>query len=719
MLEKNGLETALAEWTRLQGISLTSAQLRTAIDSIDGDMDVDKAIARLSDLLSLNITASRIAPDLADLPFLVKTPDNQWLLLVNYQGNERWQARGKDGLIEIESSTLAQSQRWSLRSETQHLSDRPSVETSFRPVFKKAYRKHKFVLAEAIVASIFIGAVSLGISLFSMQVYDRVIPARSESTLIALGAGVLLAILVEFLIKSSRAWLMESITFSLDRQMNRTIFERLMSVRIDALPSSVGSLAAQLRSFDQVRSFYTANSIFSMVDLPIGLLMLGVVFLLGGGLVAAIPLVVAVIALVFGAIMRHRLLRATTQSCAATNLKTGLLVEAVEGATTLKSGGGGWKFTARWTQATEDSAQSELKLRSISEQLGFINASLQQVSYACLVAAGAWGVMQGTMTMGALIACSIISGRVMQPILGVPALLLSQAHAQSAMKGLDQLFSLPLDNHGVTRPLRPSQISGSYSVAAVEFSYPNSPPALSIDQLKIATGEKVAVLGPIGSGKSSLLKLLAGLNCPSKGTVRIDGLDIQHIDRASLIDRIGYLQQEHRLFQGTLRDNLLIGMADPGDAVMKEAMERSGLTDLVSRHPKGLDLPILEGGQGLSGGQRQLVAFTRLLLQRYSVLLLDEPTANMDPEQEQRCIKVLTEEVRDHSPTLVVVTHKSTLLPLVDRIILVSGNKVIMDGPRQAVLERLRGGVSKTVVSPKLVPVSQVSQVSQTAASAV
>jgi ATP-binding cassette subfamily C protein LapB len=247
----------------------------------------------------------------------------------------------------------------------------------------------------------------------------------------------------------------------------------------------------------------------------------------------------------------------------------------------------------------------------------------------------------------------------------------------------------------VVQPLAPSHLRGNYNLEEVQFAYnsgnpmmPN-PAAITVPHLKISAGERVAILGTIGSGKSTLLRLLSGLYHPQQGRVMLDGLDIPHISREVMSREIGYLQQDHRLFQGTLRENLLIGMADPGDEAIIAAMNRSGMMRFVSAHPLGLSRPIAEGGKGLSGGQRQLVAFTRLLLTSPNVLLLDEPTATMDDEQERVCLQALVQEAQ-RGKTMVIVTHKTSLLPLVQRLIVVAGHRIVMDGPRDEVLESLR-----------------------------
>lgn len=297
--------------------------------------------------------------------------------------------------------------------------------------------------------------------------------------------------------------------------------------------------------------------------------------------------------------------------------------------------------------------------------------------------------IEGEITSGAVLACSILAGRVLNPILTLPALLVNQAHAKAAIKGLETLYRMETDNHGVDVPVAPERLRGQYELTRVSFSYPQKQAAIFVRHLKIEPGERVGVLGPIGAGKSTLLRVLAGMYRPQEGRALLDGLDIAQISRQLLSEQIGYLQQDHRLFQGTLRENLLIGMPDPGDEAMHDALTRTGLIKLVADHPRGLELPISEGGTGLSGGQRQLVAFTRHLLTRPPILLLDEPTASMDHAQEAKCIAVLSQELRNPARTLVLVTHKPSMLRLVDRLLIVAENQIVHDGPREQVLAHL------------------------------
>jgi len=552
-----------------------------------------------------------------------------------------------------------------------------------------ALRLYRRDIIEACVASLFIGLLTLVTSLFSMQVYDRVIPTRSGYTLVILASGVLLAIIMEFAMKHARAHLMDPVIVGMDSRLSRAIFARLLNLRVDQLPASVGSLAGQVRGYEQVRGFYTASTLFTLVDLPLALLFVLVIMFISAPIVAAVPLVFGLIALFVGLTIRAKIMQTALDGAQYSNLKTGILVETVEGIETIKSGAGGWKFLARWINVNQQTIQNDLKTRHLSDSVSYLSASIQQISYAGLVVAGAYTVMDGGMTIGSLIACSILSGRVLAPVMAIPGLLVQQAHARAALEGLEKLYELKTENHAVDRPLTPESLHGQFALQEVAFAYGNNPPALTISELSIQPGERVAILGAIGSGKSTLLRLLSGLYQPSVGRVLIDNLDMAQLHRQVITSHIGYLQQEHRLFQGTLRENLLIGMADPGDDAINAVMQKTGMDRLVAAHPKGLERLISEGGKGLSGGQKQLVAFTRLILLTPGILLLDEPTATMDDSQERQCLQVLQAEAAQNK-TMVIVTHKPSVLPLVTRLIVMAGSRIVLDGPRDEVLHKLR-----------------------------
>ena len=682
---------ALQRLAALAGRGVDRLQLNQALLRAELQGACAAQLAGLCQDLDWPSAQALAALDPARLPVLACSASEGWVVLVARAADGQWQADTARGaqLLRLDSAHAAQD----LKAWRIALTPASAPAPRAWLMIRSAFWRHKRTLMDGAMASVLINLVALATSLFSMQVYDRVIPTQGYATLQVLSLGVFLAIAFELVLKYARSRVLEHAVVHLDSALSRDVFQRLLNVRLDQLPQSVGSLAGQLRAYEGIRALLTASTAYLLVDIPFALLFIAVMVALGSLYVGLVPLVFLLVSLLTGLALWRGINAAAQQGARAANQKTGLLVEAVEGAETIKSGHGGWRFLSRWIDLSQQSIGYDLRIRHLSESGGFLTAAFQQLSYAGLIAIGAWQVMEGNVTMGGLIACSILSGRALSPAGMLPALMVQYAHAKAALDGLERVYALESDNAQIARPLLPVQIKGHYRLESVRYGYQSGPlsasrTALQIDALQIQVGEKVAVLGPIGSGKSTLLRLLSGLYQPRAGRILLDDLELSHIARQRLSEQVGYLQQEHRLFQGTLRDNVLIGLPDPGDDALMQAARATGLVNLLREQPMGWELPISEGGKGLSGGQRQLVALTRLLLSQPRVWLLDEPTASMDPDTEQHCISLLRQQI-GAAHTLVVVTHKPTLLPLVDRVIVMAQQRVLLDGPRDQVLQQL------------------------------
>ncbi|MEZ7518878.1 type I secretion system permease/ATPase [Psychrobacter sp. NPDC078370] len=695
------LAAALHTLLTQQGYPIDSVRLHGVLHQ-QTELVTLASIVRVLEQLGIDqLPESLPIPDAAFLPLLALHPTQGWGVIEQQNPQGLWQFSQSEKISVHPSDAFTQLLRIRLESEP---SKRKQL--SFDQLLKKDLKNYRGIVIEAVVASFLINMLALAVSLFSMQVYDRVIPTRSEYTLIILASGVGLVILFETFMKFARSKIMDKVVVNLDQYLSREVFQRLLSVRIDQMPGSVGSMAAQLRGYEQVRGFYTASTLFGLVDIPMAIIFVTLIVIIGNPLVALVPIVAAVIAIILGFGARRKIDSIAAIGAAASYRKTGILVETVEGVETIKAGSGNWKFLSRWLDVMSITTKNDLDMKHANDNLSYLSQMIQQTSYVGIVIIGSFVVMSGDMTMGGLIACSILGGRILAPIMGIPNLLVQHSHAKAAKLNIEKLFSLEQDNHGVSHPLSPSKIAGNFNVDKVIFNYQNNDqPALAISSLNITAGERIAVLGPIGSGKSTLLKVLSGLYAPTQGRILLDGLDIQQISRESMSEQVGYLQQDHRLFEGTLRENLLIGLPAPSDDVMRDALVKTGLIKLVASHSSGLDLPISEGGKGLSGGQKQLVAFTRLLLTKPSILLMDEPTASMDNRQELQCIDVLKKEF-GQGQTLIVSTHKMPLLQLVDRIIIMDNQKIVMDGPKAQVLEQLKGNDDQKKASKPSIKVS-------------
>ena len=547
-------------------------------------------------------------------------------------------------------------------------------------------RKHPIVIA--IIATIVINMIALATSIFSMQVYDRVIPRGSFSTLWVLSLGVIVALGFDFILRIMRARLLEIEAVQIDREVSEYFFARATSVRLDARPPSIGTLAAQLKGLEQIRSTMSSATIFAIADLPFALFFIFIVFQLGG--IIALVMIVSFVVSMMIATLLARLIRGDSQKVQVSSYrKNGLLVEALDSAETIKANRGHWYFLARWNRLNEDLNEAELPVKDLQSIAGSVFGSVQQVAYVALISWGAVEVYNNKMTMGALIACSILAGRINGPLIGqLPSMVLGWTYTRISLGMLDGIMALAPDKPAGVEQLRPSRLRGAISLREMTFVHAGAKVGINVPKFEVVAGERIGVIGGIGSGKSTLLRLVAGLYAPCEGQVLLDGLDATLIADDVLRTHIGYLPQEYRLVNGTLRDNLLLGIADPGDDALMAAAELTGLDQLIRAHPLGIDLPISEGGRGLSGGQRVLAGLTRLMLTNPAIWLLDEPTSNLDVDTEARVLKAIQEKLRP-GQTLILVTHKLQLLSMVDRVVLMGNGQLQLDGPTNQVIARL------------------------------
>ncbi|MDD2653029.1 MAG: ATP-binding cassette domain-containing protein [Sulfurimonas sp.] len=556
-------------------------------------------------------------------------------------------------------------------------------------MFRKVALKEKPRIVHAAIATFSINFLALGTSFFSMQVYDRVIPTHGMSTLMWLVVGVFIAILLEMILKVARSVILDHASVKIDKSYSHNIFDRFLKIRLDAMPQSIGTLSAQLQSYATIRSFVSTAALYFIIDLPFTLFFLAIIMMIGGLYMGLVPMIFFLLSLLMAFFFKKKIEFLTMQSVAASNKKLGLLVEAVESVETVKSSGHGYAVLNKWSALSEDAIYDDIGIRHYSELSGYIAAFFQQLSYVGLVALGAYIVSTtDTLTMGGLIAISILSGRVLSPLAMLPNIFIQWGRAKISLKDIDNIYALPNDNEGIERPLFPEIHAPVYTCNNVKFNYGEDMATVAISNLTIKPGEKIAILGVIGSGKSTLLKLLAGLYAPTEGKILLNNIDIQQIARDKLSETIGYLSQNTRLISGTLRDNLVMGLVGVDDMQIMEAAKRTGLNMLINSLPKGLDTIVPEGGNSVSGGQKQLIVITRMLLTNPKIWLLDEPTANMDDMTEKRIIHILGSNISKEQ-TLVVVTHKPALLKLVDRIIIMTPQGIVMDGARDEIPGRL------------------------------
>ena len=430
------LSWAFAAIAKLQGVALDPSRLQTVFAGVADAQRPD--IQAICAALDIDVAPHLDMPDRVLLPLLYHDHTRGWGVLVDQQPNGSWIFVQEQGQLAISpEQATANAVKLGFARYKKHAQAR-----TFEKYFKQSLKAYQGVIGEAIMASAFISFVALAASLFSMQVYDRVIPTHSNSTLIVLAVGVTLAIGLELAMKFARSHAMDAVIADLDAKLSREIFQRLLSVRVDQLPGSVGSLAGQLRGYEQLRSFYTASTLFTLVDLPLGIIFIVVIAGIASTLMACVPLFFGGLAVTLGYYSTKRVEKLAKQSTAASNLKTGLLVEAVEGVETIKSGSGGWKFLSRWIDVNAEAMSSDMAMRGASEHAAYLSATLQQVSYTATVIVGSWLVMEGKITMGSLIACSILGGRILAPITAIPGLMVQRAHSKATLEGLEKIYAL-------------------------------------------------------------------------------------------------------------------------------------------------------------------------------------------------------------------------------------------------------------------------------------
>ena len=540
-----------------------------------------------------------------------------------------------------------------------------------------------------LLASLVTNLMALGGILFSMQIYDRVVPSQSLPTLYVLFGGVLLSILFAWAMRSARMHITDMLGKRADLRLSDRVFGHALRVRNSARPRATGTFVSQIRELEPVREMLTSTTVAAVADLPFFLLFCVIFWFIAGWLVW-VPLAAFVLLLLPSLLAQKRLRNLAQASMREAALRNAMLVETVQGIEDIKLLQAEPRFQNQWNHFNAVNAQAGLKLRALLNSLNNWMQTVQGSAFAFVVFFGAPLVMSGEMSTGVLVASSILSSRMLAPLSSITGVLNRWQQAKMSSEGLDQLMQLPVDHADDGSRIHRPVVQGSYELSGAEFSYDGENPALRVKQLNIAAGERIAILGRNGAGKSTLLQALSGLLEPKAGKVLLDDATLTHIDPSDVRRDVALLTQNARLFYGTLRENLLLGAPHATDAELLKALQATGAWAFVRRLPLGLDYQVMEGGMGLSGGQRQSLLISRLLVRNPRVLLLDEPTASLDEVAEREVIGLLRNLAPGH--TLVVATHRPAVLQAVDRIVVVDNGGVVLDGKRDAVLQRLRQG---------------------------
>jgi ATP-binding cassette, subfamily C, bacterial LapB len=568
-------------------------------------------------------------------------------------------------------------------------SDALTLNVKHKHWFWDTLRLSKNFYRDVLYATVLINLFVLASPLFTMSVYDRVIPNNAKETLWVFASGVLIIYLLDTFLKFARSILLERAGKKSDVIMSSMIFEKVMDLQMASHPKSVGSFASNLKDFDMIRSFLTNATLTVLVDMPFAILFLFVIWYIGSWMVV-VPLVMMLLILGYTLFMREMLRESIEESHKASAAKSSILIEALQNIETLKTLGVTGHMQWAWEEATGEIAQKSLKSRMISTSISTITGFLIQLTTVLLVIVGVYLINEHELSMGGLIAIIIIASRTVAPMGQAASLIANYSDAKSAYTVINTIIAQPSERPSGKKFITRPALEGDIEFRGVSFSYDETQhQAIKDVSFHIKAKEKVAIIGRIGSGKSTISKLLLHLYQPQSGSILLDGIDIQQIDPIDLRTNVSYVSQDISLFKGTAKENILYRSSRVGDEQMLRASIISGADEFIKKHPLGYEMPIGERGMGLSGGQRQSIGIARAILFESPMVLMDEPTNAMDQLSEARLIQNLKGYIEDK--TAIFITQKNTILDIVDRVIVMHDGKIYLDGPKKEVLAKLAG----------------------------
>jgi ATP-binding cassette subfamily C protein LapB len=564
----------------------------------------------------------------------------------------------------------------------------PAEIDNARDWFWSALKENKNIYSEVVMAAVMINLFALGSSLFIMNVYDRVVPNNATETLWVLTVGILIVYVFDFILKNLRAHFLDHAGRKADIKVSARLFEQMLGMTMEARPSSAGVMASHMREFETLRDFFTSATMTALIDLPFIFFFIAIIAIIGGP-IAFVPLFAIPIVLIVGFAMQKPLQAAIKQSMMESALKNALLFETISGLETVKVQAAEGHTQRRWEELTDKASRTSVKTRRVNAFALNFATFIQQLVSVFVVIVGVYLIKEAELSMGALIACVILSGRAMAPLAQIAGLLTRMHQSGESLRQLDELMKKdverPAGKHFISMP----SVRGKVEFRDVLFHYPEQTvPALNNLSFTLEPGEHVGVIGAVGSGKTTIERLLINLYQPESGSVQLDGTDVRQIDPGDLRRNVGAVQQSPQLFYGSVRENITMGHEMAPDRAVLRAAELAGVTEFLKESQAGLDTKVGERGEALSGGQRQSVAIARALLYDPPVLILDEPTASMDPASENRLRKRL-HHVTEGRTTL-LITHKGSMLTLVDKLILLDRGRLIAYGPKDEVIRKLQ-----------------------------
>ena len=699
-LHTDPLLDCLVELTRIYGRPSTRAALSAGLPlSKSGLTPALFARAASHAGFSAKVVRRQLSKiDSALLPAILLLKDNQACVLLSCNavtGNAKLlfpdSGQGEVFLpleeLELKYSgiTLFSRPRFRFDNRTPPLADTPQKHWFWGAILDQV-SLFKDILAAALLINIF----GIAMPLFSMNVYDRVVPNFAVETLWVFALGMTLVLFLDYVIRLLRGHFVDLASARIDLKLSSLIMERVLGMRLSHRPASVGAFAANLRSFEVVRDFIASATVTTLIDLPFALLFLIVIGWISWPLVF-LPILGILAVIMYSYLIQHRMRELSETTFRASALRNATLVESLTALETIKANGAESQMQAKWEKTTAFLARVSAQLRLLSATSMNGASAIQQIVNVAIVVAGVYLIHEHMMTMGGLIAATMLAGRAMAPLGQVVGLLLQFENAKNSMKALEGIMTTPSERSDASSFVHRPEIRGHIEFKEVQFSYPGREElALRGISFTVKAGEHVAIIGRVGSGKSTMQKLVLGLYAPTKGAVLLDGIDLRQLDPADLRRSLGYVAQDSTLFYGTLRENIAIRAPYADDRALVAAAELAGLAEFVNSHPEGFDMVVSERGESLSGGQRQSIAIARSVLLDPPIMLLDEPTSSMDFISETQ----LKERIRafGQHKTMIIVTHRSSLMDLADRIIVLDGGLIVADGPKDQVIAKLQSG---------------------------
>ena len=550
-------------------------------------------------------------------------------------------------------------------------------------------KRSKKIYFDVVLASFIINLFVLASPLFTMNVYDRVVPNNAVETLWVLALGVSVVYGIDLFLKFVRSYFLEIAGKKSDIIMSSILFERVMDMKFSNKPKSVGSFDSNLKEFDTVRNFFSSASLAAIVDLPFAIIFLIVTYFIGSYIVL-VPIIIMIAILCYTFFIKDPLQNAIKSTFEASAIKNGILIESLSSLETIKTLGASGHIQWNWEEATGEIANRSIKSKIITTSITTVTSFLVQLNTIAIIVLGVYMIQDTHLTMGGLIAAVMLSSRAIAPMGQVASLAANFEQTKTAYQSLSKIMQMPVERPEGKKFVRRNSFDGKIEFKNVSFTYPDTTKG-SLDRINfvIQPGEKVGIIGKNGSGKTTLQKLILGLYSPTEGSVLIDGIDINQIDPADLRRNIGYVPQDVVLFKGTVRENIVQKAPYVDDIQIIKAAKVSGVDEYVNAHPLGFDMPVFERGDGISGGQRQSIAVARAFLLDSPIILLDEPTNSLDNTVENK-LKVNL-KTNTANKTMLLVTHRTSMLDLVDRLIVMDNGKILLDGPRDEVLARLSG----------------------------